>query len=89
MQLWTQGGSKGTCEGDEDGGPESNQDGDGHKQGHDRDAMAQGVDGLHRGEVGFLGIVEMEKVSATEHLGKGRLHSLPGEALCSTLKLPI
>lgn len=71
MKLWTQGGSKGTGEGDEDGGPESNQDGDGHQQGHDRDAMAQGVDSLHRGEVGFLGRVEMEKVSALSIWGKG------------------
>lgn len=48
--------------------------------------MAQGVDDLHRGEVRFLGRVEREKVSATEHLGKGKRDNLAGDTLSSTLK---
>lgn len=70
------GGSEGSGAGDGDGKPESHQDGNGHQEGHDRDAVAQGVDDLHRGEVRFLGRVEMEKVSATEHLEKGKLDNL-------------
>lgn len=55
-----QGGSKGFRAGDAEGEPESNQDGDGHQEGHGGDAVAQGVDDLHRGEVRFLGRAEME-----------------------------
>lgn len=57
-QAWPrgpQGGSEGSGASQEDSKPESNQDGNGHEEGHDGDAMAQGVDDLHGGEVGFLG----------------------------------
>lgn len=56
-----------------DGKPESDQNGDGHQEGHARDAVSQGVDDLHRGEVRSLGSVEMGKVSETVPLGSGRL----------------
>lgn len=50
--------------------------------------MAQGVDDLHGGEVRFLGRVEVDKVSAAEPSGKGRLDNQAGETLSSTLKTP-
>lgn len=56
------GGSEGLRAGDAEGEPESNQDGDGHQEGHGGDAVAQGVDDLHSGEVRFLGRAEMESL---------------------------
>lgn len=75
-----QGGSEGSRAGGGDGKPESQQDGDGHQEGHDGDAVAQGVDDPHRGEVRFLGRAEMETVSAAERLGEGKPDDLAGDA---------
>lgn len=53
------GGSRGAWAGDAEGEPESDQDGDGHHEGHTGDAVPCGVDGLHCEEVRYLGSVQM------------------------------
>lgn len=56
------GGSPGFRAGDDaEGEPEGHQDGDGQQEGRGGDAVAQGVDGLHREEVRFLGRAETER----------------------------
>ena len=51
--------------------------------------MAHGVDDPYHGEVGFLGRVEAEGISATGPLRKGRLDHEAGDALNSTPKLSV
>ena len=51
--------------------------------------MAHGVDDPYRGEVGFLGRVEAEGISATGPLRKGRLGHEAGDAFNSTPKLSV
>lgn len=41
--------------------PESDQNGNSHAEGYNGDAVACGIDDLHRGEVGFLGAIEAEE----------------------------
>ena len=51
--------------------------------------MARGVDDPHHGEVGFLGRVETEGISAAGPLRKGRLDHQAGDAFSSTPKLSV
>lgn len=91
LVLWTMGGggsSKGSRTGEEDSEPESQQNGDGHEEGHSRDAMAQGIDDLHCGEVGLLGETRRES-QQLDILGKGGLTTRQVKAVRATPELPI